>query len=93
MIFFPLLQHLEHDRAVGLQAADKLHDGLDFRVVQDRGQIRGQQPGRRHDIAGALDVGIDDPNQLHFSAGLAGNAVLVFEQKSRHARSRLSRTR
>ena len=37
------LEHFEHDRAVGLQAADKLHDRLDFRVVQDRGQIRGQQ--------------------------------------------------
>ncbi len=29
-------QQLEHDRAVGLQAADQLHDDFDLRIVQDR---------------------------------------------------------
>ena len=45
------LQHLEHDRAVGLQAADELHDRLDFRVVQTVDKSVRQQAGRRHDIA------------------------------------------
>ncbi len=78
------LEHLEHDRTVGLQAADKLHHRLDLRIIHHRRQVRGQKTGPRHDIARAVNVRIDNPHQLHVSANLAGNSVLVLKQEPRH---------
>ena len=79
------LQDLEHDGAIGLEAADKLHDRLDLRIIEDRRQLGGQKPGRRRNIAGTSQVRIDNPHQFHLSADLAGNAIRVFQQKSCHA--------
>ena len=81
------LQHFEHDRPVGLQPADKLHNGLDFRIVEYCGNVGAQQARRRADIAGTPDVRVDDPHQLHFASDLARNTFRMLQQYPCHARS------
>ena len=55
-----------------------------FRTV-DKSVVN--RPGGGTILRGRLSVRIDDPHQLHLPAGLAGNAVLVFEQEPCHARA------
>ena len=75
------LEQLQHDRPGRLQATDQLDHRRDFRVVRGSGHVVGQESLGQGHVAGARQVRVDDPRQLHPLAGVPGDPLAALQQQ------------
>ena len=78
---FAAFEHPQHDRPLGLEAADELRDDFDFRIVNDLIDLVGQHALRQVAAARLFEIVDDRLFEPQRAAGVASRAVAVLDEQ------------